>query len=478
MKAAEFKKLDGLDLAHLLAEKKTTPHELMQASIELAKEFDKALNFLCHEQFEESLEIAKSWEQRGAFRGIPFLLKDSGLASRRFPSHVGSVLFKDSTYAVDSHLAERFDKAGFISYARTTVPELCMAPTTEATVYGKVTKNPWDLTRSSGGSSGGAAVAVATGVVPVAHGSDGGGSIRIPAACCGIYGFKASRGVVPIGPLRGEGWGGLAVDGVLSRTVRDTAAAMDEIAGFAPGSPYAAPHFSRSFMDAVQPGARRKLRIGVWRETFGGVTIDPEVSVALEKTVQLCKDLGHEIIDLSIPEFDYASYIKAHTNVLASNIVNSVETKLAATGRTLSKSDLEQAIYTGYEHGKTLSARDYIEAINTFHLVGRLMSGWMQSIDILMTPALCKLPAKLGELSMNRDFWDLRKKVGQYSCFMAIINASGQPAASLPTYWTAEGLPVATQIIGHFGNDDLVLQLSAEIESTNQWRPFHYEYQG
>ncbi|MVW72965.1 MULTISPECIES: amidase [unclassified Bordetella] len=477
MKTAEFKKLDGLDLSNLLAQRQTTPYELMQTSIELATKLDQEFDFLCHEQFDESLALAQNWEERGAFRGIPFLLKDSGLASRRFPSHVGSALFKDSKYAVDSFLAERFEKAGFIAYARTTVPELCMAPTTEATVYGKVTKNPWDVTRSPGGSSGGAAVAVATGVVPVAHGSDGGGSIRIPAACCGIYGFKASRGVVPMGPLRGEGWGGLAVDGVLSRTVRDTAAAMDAIGGYAPGSPYAAPVFERSFMDAVQPKAFRKLRIGVWRETFGGVTTDPEVSAALEKTVQICKDLGHEIVDLNIPEFDYQSYIKAHTNVLAGNIVNSVEAKLQASGQTLSTSDLERAIYTGYEYGKTLSARDYIEAVNTFHAVGRLMSGWMQSIDILMTPALCKLPAKLGELSMDRDFWDLRKRVGNYSCFMAIINASGQPAAALPTYWTGEGLPVATQIIGHFGQDDVVLQLSAEIESTKHWRPFHYEYQ-
>lgn len=477
MKAAEFKKQDGLDLAKLLADGQTRSYELMQASIELAVESDKELHFLCHERFDESLEIAKAWEQRGAFKGVPFLLKDSGLASRRIPSSVGSVLFKDTNYPVDATLAERFEQAGFISYARSTVPELCMAPTTEAVVYGKITRNPWDLSRSPGGSSGGAAAAVAAGVVPVAHGSDGGGSIRIPAACCGVYGFKASRGVVPMGPLRGEGWGGLAVDGVLSRSVRDTAAAMDEIAGYAPGAPYAAPMFGQSFIDVVQPGNRRRLRIGVWREGFGGVEIEPDVLSALEKTIQICKDLGHEIVDLDTPEFDYQSYIKAHTNILASNIVFSVESKLDVIGRSLSMSDLERSIYTGYEYGKKLSARDYIEAINTVHLVGRLMSGWMQSVDILMTPALCKLPSKLGELSMDRDFLDLRKRVANYSCFMAIVNASGQPAAALPTGWTSDGLPVATQIIGHFGNDGLVLQLSAEIESTQHWHPFHHEYE-
>lgn len=477
MNHAAFKTADGLALAGLIETKDVTPHELMSTSIGIAQEVDAQLNFLCHAAFDESLELSKTWQHQGPFKGIPFLLKDSGLASRRFPSSLGSNLFKATPYAIDATLTQRFDAAGFISYARSTVPEFCMAPTTEAAVYGKPTRNPWDLTRSPGGSSGGAAAAVAAGVVPVAHGSDGGGSIRIPAACCGVYGFKPSRGLVPLGPTRGEGWGGLAVDGVLSRTVRDTAASMDAIAGHEPGAPYAAPHFGKRFSDGIQPGLRRKLRIGVWRSGFQGAYIAPEVLAGLEKTVRLCQDLGHEIIDLSTPEFQYGDYIRAHTNILGANIVVSVDTKLALLQRSLQDNDLEHAILTGYEYGKTLPASSYISAINTLHQVGRLMEGWMSGIDVLMTPALNLPPAALGDLSMDMAFLDLRKKVSEYSCFLAIINASGQPAAALPTHWTDAGLPIATQIIGHFGQDDLILNLSAEIEETGSWHPQHHAYQ-
>lgn len=472
----EFKKHDGLGLAHLLEQGEVTAHELMESSIAAATTIDQKLNFLCYEKFDESLELAKNWAPKGAFGGVPFLLKDSGAASKRFPSSIGSRLFNNTAYKVDAVIVERFDQAGFIPYARTTVPELCMAPTTEAAVYGKTTHNPWDTARSCGGSSGGAAVAVATGVVPVAHGSDGGGSIRIPAACCGVYGYKPSRGLVPMGPLRGEGWGGLAVDGVLSRTVRDTAASMDHIGGFYEGAPYAAPQFKTSFMQAIAQPPTKKLRIGVWRTGFAQIAISPEVLDAVEKTARLCKELGHDVIDMDTPAFDYAGLIKAHTIVLASNIVNSVDTKLLDTQQPLAIGDLEHAIATGYEHGQRITSAEYIRSINFFHQVSRLMASWMDSVDVLITPALNQLPAMLGDLSMALDFLKFREKVSSYSCFLAIINASGQPAAALPVHWTPAGLPVASQIIGKFGCDDMILQLSAQIEATGHWHPLHHNY--
>lgn len=476
MNANEFSTFDAVALSHFIESKKVSPHELMQSSISLAQKVNEKLHFLCHEKFDESLELSKQWVHRGAFRGVPFLLKDSGVASKRFPSSLGSQLFKDSRFGFDSTLVQRFDRAGFIPFARTTVPEFCMATTSEATVYAEPTRNPWDPSRSPGGSSGGAAAAVAAGVVPVAHGSDGGGSIRIPAACCGVYGYKPSRGLVPMGPTRGEGWGGLAVDGVLSRTVRDTAVAMDEIAGYEAGAPYAAPQFPEKFAQAIQTKQGQKLRIGVWRDGFKGVDIAPEALQALEKTVQLCKDLGHDVIDMATPDFNYASYTQAHADILSASIVYSVETKLGLLGRALQISDLERSIYTGYEHGKTLPAASYVAAINTLHQVGRWMAGCMADIDILMTPALNRLPEKLGVFTMDVEYFELRKKIAQYTCFIAMVNASGQPAATLPTYWTAEGLPMSTQIIGHFGQDDLVLALSAQIEATGQWHPAHHRY--
>lgn len=476
MKFNEFSKLDAIALAQLLHAGQVSPLELMQVSIDLAKQVNEKLHFLCHPKFNESLELAKDYKDGGAFAGIPFLLKDSGLASKRFPSSLGSELFKDTEFTLNSTLVERFEKAGLISYARTVVPEFCMAPTSEATVYPFPSVNPWDLTRSSGGSSGGAAAAVAAGVVPVAHGSDGGGSIRIPASCCGIYGLKASRGLVPIGPLRGEGWGGLAVDGVLTRTVRDTALAMDAIAGIEPGNPYAAPQFTSSFIQSIGVDKRRKLKLGVWRTTFDGTPLAEHVLAGLEKTVVICKSLGHEVVDLQTPQFDYAGFVRAHANILMANIVNSVDTKLGILGRKLQGNDLEHAIYSGYEYGKDLRGDEYIRAINTLHQISRLMSQWMQGFDLMITPAMNDLPPKLGSISMKEDFWTLRKKASQYSSFFAIVNASGQPAASLPTHWTEEGVPVATQIIGHFGADDLVLNLSAQIEETGHWFTQKHHY--
>ncbi len=228
----EYRAYDGIGLSELLARKDASPAELMDIAIEAAQTLGARFNAITYNRYDAAKAEARARAVvPGRFDGVPFILKDSGLAAVDLPSSIGSALFDNTTYAQDSTLAKRFREAGFINFARSAVPELCMAPTTEARRNGGPTRNPFDPTRSAGGSSGGAAVAVACGIVPIAHGSDGGGSIRIPASCCGVYGLKPSRGRVPMGPFRGEGWGGLACDGVLTRTVRDTARVLDRIAG-------------------------------------------------------------------------------------------------------------------------------------------------------------------------------------------------------------------------------------------------------
>ncbi len=254
MQTTEYERLDGLALAKLLERGEVTSAELMDCAIELAEQRNPVLNALTYPRYEESRGIAAGWTPRGPFRGIPFLLKDSGFAHKRFPSSIGSALFNGTTYPYAATVADRFEAAGLIPFARTTVPELCMAGTTEAVRNGGATPNPWDRTRSAGGSSGGAAAAVAARIVPVAHGSDGGGSIRIPAACCGVFGLKPSRGRVPMGPAKGEGWAGMATDGVLSISVRDTAAALDMISGYEAGAFYA-----RTAHAARIPGGRSRI---------------------------------------------------------------------------------------------------------------------------------------------------------------------------------------------------------------------------
>jgi len=470
MHAHEYTALDGLALAELLDRKEVSSVELMAAAVAVARERGPALNALTYERYDEALQWARDWQPSGPFRGIPFLLKDSGFASRRFPSSLGSRLFNDMTYTYDATVAGRFEQAGLIPFARSTVSELCMGPSTEAVRNGGATLNPRDLTRSVGGSSGGAAAAVAAGIVPVAHGSDGGGSIRIPAACCGVYGLKPSRGRVPMGPARGEGWGGMASDGVLTRSVRDTAAAMDMISGYEAGAPYAAPPKPDSYLDAVREQHVAPLRIAVWRRGWNDIEPASECLQALERTVAWCRELGHEVVDAQVPELDYTGFVRAHGSVLATNIVIAVDARLKLLGRSLRDDDIEPVLRDGYEVGKGLNAMQYADAITRFHAISRAIENAMAGFDLVLTPTLTQLPAKLDELGLNRGgFWDFRTKVSRYATFLAVINASGQPAASLPLNWTAEGVPVASQLIGHFGREDVILRLSAQLERIAPW---------
>ena len=464
----DYDKLDGVAMAQLLADGETTSQALMASAIDAARR-NADLNALTYERYDESLALARDWQPRGVFRGIPFLLKDSGLASTRFPSSIGSRLLDDTTYTVDATLTGRFEQAGLISFARSTVSELCMGPSTEAVRNGGPTFNPWDRSRSVGGSSGGAAVAVAAGIVPVAHGSDGGGSIRLPAACCGVYGLKPSRGRVPMGPFRNEGWGGMAVDGVLTRTVRDTAAAMDAISGYEPGAPYGAPPKAGSYLELIGRAPERPLRIGVWRQAWNGIAIAPECLAAVDRTVALCRDLGHEIVEVPLPDIDYEAFVRAHGTVLASNIVLAVDTRVKLRGRALAADDIEEVIRDGYAVGKGIAATQYVEAIQRFHAIGRAFEAAMRGCDIAISTTLTQLPVMLGELALTGGFWDFRTKVSRYATFLAVINASGQPAATLPMNRTAGGVPIGTQLIGHFGREDQVLALSAQLERAAPW---------
>lgn len=473
MQLTEYQKLDGTDLALMLDGGLIKPPEIMACAIELASTVGEELNTITNERYEESLELTQNLALTGPFKGIPFLLKDSGLASRRFPLNLGSRLFRGTLTPQNATLTDRFEQAGLIPFARSTVPELCMAPTTESVLYGGPTLNPWDRTRSPGGSSGGAAASVAAGIVPIAHGSDGGGSIRIPASCCGVFGFKATRGSVPTGPSKGEIWGGMGIDGVLSRSVRDTARAMDAICGREIGAPYESPTPAQRFSDVVQEASRAPLRIGIWLESWEGIEIAPVCIDAVNHVASLCEALGHEVEVVVPPKLDYWQFFRSHVHVLASNIVVSVNGRLAALGRKLQDEDLEPAILDGYELGQRLSGYDYVKAINNFHQVAQIFQRNIANYDLILSPSLTQLPASLGQISMQTDFLSFREKVARYATFSAIMNASGQPAASVPVYWTQDGLPVGVQLMAQFGRDDIVMRVAAELERVDCW---HHRY--
>ncbi len=470
MFVSEYEKCDGLDLAALLTSGQVSPADLMACAIELARTRGAALNALCYERYDESTALAKIAQPRGAFGAQPFLLKNSALASKRFPANVGSRLLKDTEFKFDATLVKRFDAAGFIPFARSNVPEFCMAPTTEAVANGGPTRNPWDFQRSAGGSSGGAAAAIAAGVVPVAHGNDGGGSIRIPASCCGVYGLKPSRGRVPMGPAVGEGWGGLAAEGVLSRTVRDTAAALDAIGGDEPGAPYAAPGAPASYLELLERPFSRPLRVAMWTRCWEDISIDPECLAAVRHAETALRAQGHEVVETALPPIDFLKFIDALIHVLAANVVVSVNGVLKQRNLHDWQDQLEPAIRDAYEIGKSLSAEQYVGAIATFHSVGRKIENCMTGFDCVLTPSLTKPPLALGELRTDTDFRTFRRRVSRYTAFLAIINASGQPAASVPLYWTDTGLPIGIQLIGHFGREDQLLQLSAHLEAALPWR--------
>ena len=470
MDAAAYLEHDGLGLAGLLERGEASPVELMRCAIGLARQRAPALNLLCHEADEAALAQASAATPRGTFGALPFLLKDSGLPARALPSGIGSRLFGDLEFKFDATLLQRFEQCGFIPFARTTVPELCMAPTTEALRNGGPTRNPWDPSRSAGGSSGGAAAAVAVGIVPIAHANDGGGSIRIPASCCGVYGLKPSRGLVPMGPARGEGWGGLAAEGVVSRSVRDTAAVLDAVAGYESGAPYAAPAQPASYLRLLDEPFARPLRILKWTTGFDGIPVDPECRMAVDNAARLLASAGHEVIDAAPPDIGFAAFIDAHTDVMAANIVVTVDALAAGADDAARRAGLENAIYDGYGIGRTLEAARYARAINTFHAVGRRLARHMEGHDLVLTPTLAQPPAKLGEISTATDFRSFRRAVSRYATFLSIINASGQPAASVPLHWNSAGLPIGVQLIGAFGDDATVLRVSAQLESLKPWK--------
>ncbi|MGO4568749.1 amidase [Rhizobium sp. 2YAF20] len=469
MNKSEYRKHDGLALSELLRDRHLTPLELMDCAIECGEEANRKLNILSYTAYEQARERARRSTLRGQFGALPLLLKDSGLAYPDLPNSFGSRLFADLKINFYSTLTERFIEDGFIPFGRTTVPEFSMAPTTEAVQNGGPTRNPWNLAHSSGGSSGGAAAAVAAGVLPIAHGSDGGGSIRIPASCCGIYGLKPSRGLIPTGPARGEGWGGLATDGVLTRSVRDTAAVLDGVAGMEIGAPYASPPKEGSYLFQLHKPFEKPLRIARWNVGFDDIPIHTECFEAVDKATRVIESLGHEVVDAALPQIQFSKFVEAQISVMAANVTLSVNGKVRNDPGSGWEQKLEPALLDAYRFGAGLSAEAYALAITRFHTIGRQLETYIADYDFILTPTLMQPPAKLGTISTQDDFHTFRRNISRYATFTAIINASGQPAASLPLHWSSEGLPIGVQLIAPFGHESRLLRLSAAIEATAPW---------
>jgi amidase/6-aminohexanoate-cyclic-dimer hydrolase len=467
---ALYDRHDALGLAALVAAGTVTAEALLDKALARAERLNPTLNAIVHPVPEVAHRRIAEGLPRGAFHGVPFLLKDSGAEGPDYPSSGGSRLTPGRTWQCESALLARLHAAGLVPFARTTAPEGSVGVTTEAAAYGGPTRNPWALDHTPGGSSGGAAAAVAAGIVPAAHGSDGGGSIRIPASCCGVFGMKPTRGRLPDGPYSGEGWAGMAVDGFLTRTVRDTAALLDACAGPDLGAPYWAPPLASTHLAATARPPRR-LRIAVTDRSFAEAPVHAACREAVDRTATLLSDLGHEV-ETAAPKADHHAMMVAWTRIVACG--TALWVREASGGAGPRAGEIEPVTAAACRFAATLSGADYLAAVETIHDYGRQMAVFFERFDALVTPVLAEPPARLGRFAHDAfdDFERYRlgaDGIWPYSPFTAAFNASGQPAASLPLHWTAEGLPVGVQVAMPFGADLLLLSLAAEIEAAQPW---------
>ncbi|MGO3740849.1 amidase [Kerstersia sp.] len=462
---------DGIDLATAVRRAEVSAEELLQEAIARIQALNPLLNCIAHYDEQAGRGSIGQACPNGPFYGVPFLLKDLSAAAAGLPLSNGSRFFQGERSAEDSELIARYRRAGLVIFGTTTTPEFGANCTTEALAYGGPTRNPWDLNRSSGGSSGGSAVAVAAGIVPVAHGGDGGGSLRIPASACGLFGFKPSRMRNPTGPNGGEGWGGLASDNVISRSVRDSAAMLDFSHGMDPGAPYAAPPFSGSFLKAAgrAPG---QLRIGLITRSPSGEAVHPDCLAAAEDAAALCASLGHMVEPAAFPpDIDYERFGHAMRLIVASGTASAIRARELALGRAATQDDLELSVFSAVEFARRHSAVEYFDAISMMHSIGRSLGRLMRQYDVLLTPTLTEPPVELGRYAADKEYVAHRSATLKYTAFLPYFNASGQPAMSVPLYWNEAGLPIGVQFAAALGGEALLFSLASQLEAARPW--FH-----
>jgi amidase len=464
--------MDAMAQAELVSSGQASPRELVDAAIGRISKLDGELNAVVTRLFERARAAADGELPRGPLRGVPFLLKDLGALSRGDPYAAGVKAARAAGYVADhdSVVTERFRAAGLVCLGRTNTPELGLVPTTEGQAYGPC-RNPWDTGHSTGGSSGGSAAAVSSGMVPVAHASDGGGSIRIPASECGLVGLKPSRGRVPLWPDVAEGWGGLAVQLAVSRSVRDTAAMLDVAAGPCPGDLHTPPQPRRPYREEVgaDPG---RLRIGLLTAAPDGSTqTHSECVAAAEETARLLESLGHTVERRHPEALSDPDISQAFLPCFGTWTALELDWWGQLLGRTLTADDVEPGTWAVAEVGRGVSGTQFAAALNAVHRYSaRVQRWWAEGWDLLVTPTISEPPPPLGEYAAQPDnpFWPVTRSVIEVA-YTIPFNMTGQPAISLPLHWTPDGLPVGTQLVAAYGREDLLLRVAAQLERAHPW---------
>lgn len=470
MAFAEYAEYDGLGLAKLVAQGQVTPEELAGEAITRIERHNPALNAVIHTMYDQGRDAARQMAgQRGArFGGVPFLLKDILGNYAGVPTNCGARFMLDLPTAQDDTLVARFKAAGLVTLGKTNVPEFGLLPTTEGVLYGAC-HNPWNLDHSTGGSSGGSAASVAAGIVPVAHANDGGGSIRIPAACCGLVGLKPTRGRNPLGPMLGDIMNGLICEHVVSRTVRDTAAMLDCTAGPEPGDPYCAPAPARPFLDEVGAPVGR-LRIAFATKNFSGMPLHRECVAAIERTAALCAELGH-IVEEASPPVDMGTLAQSFLAVWCSGLAMQIEAVAMLAGREVREELFEGVTWGLYQQGRQVTAAQYLIAIAMLQMQAREVGRFHETYDCWLTTTLGSPPMCLGTVDLEeRDPLVALAPIIDYAPFTPLQNATGQPAISLPLHWTPDGLPVGVMFTGRMGDEATLLRLAAQLEQARPWK--------
>jgi amidase len=459
--------LDGTAQADLVRRGEVSPLELADAAISRIEGLNSQLDAVIRTRFDLARKEAAGDLPDGRFRGVPILLKDIGCMVAGEPTAFGIGPLRDVAWPVTSYLAQMFRAAGFIALGRTNVPEFGTTVTTEPMSF-PAARNPWNPGHSTGGSSGGSAAAVASGMVPVAHANDGGGSIRIPASECGLVGLKPTRGRVSQGPLVAEGWAGGTIDGSVARTVRDAAGVLDVISERMPGEPYYAPALPRPLTQEVgaDPG---RLRIGVVDHHADERFLDdPQCRAAVAAAAGLLESLGHQV-EQSWPAAMFEPEFTRHfTAIIAADTEATFRAFEAALGRLIGDAEIEPRNARYREAGRTLGAVEYLQARQWIGQWARKMASWWDDFDLLLTPTLGAPPPELGWFTAAGPEVE-GQRIASFIPYTAQFNMTGQPAVSLPLHWTPEDLPVGVQLVAAYGREDVLVRIASQLEQAAPW---------
>ncbi|HUB85475.1 MAG TPA: amidase [Rhizomicrobium sp.] len=466
MNVSDYMAQDAVGLAGLIARREVSASEVLDAAMARLNAVNPTLNAVVRTLESEARSTIAAGLPQGTFSGVPYLIKDITTQMRGVPTSAGSRVFADVAAQNDSGLVAAYRRAGFVLFGKTNTPEFGLLGITEPDLWG-ATLNPWNLQRTCGGSSGGAASAVAAGIVPAAQASDGGGSIRIPASCCGLFGMKPSRGRVSMAP-GGEGWGGLTVLHAETRTVRDSAAILDVSCQPQPGDIYFTTPPATPFAQEVgrDPG---KLRIGFLPTNLYGGEMDSEIVAGVRDAARLCEKLGHDVEEVK-PPVDISELTGAAMAVISVAVLNTLETEAERRGRPIADGEIERITRSVYDTGKSVTALQYARAVQTLHTLSRRTGPFFQKYDILLLSTLGRLPLTVGAVkNADADLAALTKKFYDYGPNTQLFNITGQPAMSVPLAWASDGTPIGIQFVGRFADEATLFRLAGQLERAAPW---------